>query len=229
VERYASQAIYSGSALADVDGRGLTLIYPGVCHKEKGSPHCLYGTTVNLAQPSDPTDPLSTNFTKLKVNPIAQVNAAVGPGGGSPPGGGGDSSAPWKTVSGEWRLITRGAVNNSVWASRDFFAAGSWAEIGPQPGFTQGACPSFFPLPPVAAGAAATAVGQHGHAPAAPTHTYLYSKTTLPAPASHRSVMVVGTYVDRGAGVAADWSPARPFQIIDNGTYYAAKVSVSVP
>jgi hypothetical protein len=169
-----------------VDGR-MTLIYPGVC--EKGSsPACLYGSTVGLAVPADPADPLSRNFTKdFYKNPIAQVNGTVGPGGGGPPGGGGDSSAAWQTASGEWRFLTRDKDLSNVWSSDDFK---TWAHIGPQPGFTQGACPSFFPLPKHATGAAASAAV--AAAATVPNHVYMYSDTTLPAPNSHRTVMVVG-------------------------------------
>ena len=73
-----------------------------------------------------------------------QVNAAAGPGGGGPAGGGGDSSAAWKTASGEWRIITRDKQYSNVWGSDDFR---QWDHIGPQPGFTQGACPSFCERP----------------------------------------------------------------------------------
>ena len=202
---YDAHAIYSGSAAADPEGMGLTLVYPGVCDKGS-SPQCTTGTTVNLAQPADRRDPLATNFSKLDVNPIAQVDGAVGPGGGGPPGGGGDSSAPWKTSTGQWRFITRDNVSSNVWESDAFFAKGSWRNLGAQPGFTQGACPSFFPLPG----------GGNG------THVYLYSKTTLPAPDTHRSVMVVGTYTEHGKGKLGTFK-GRPYQIVDNGSYYAAK------
>ena len=216
-QAYDSLAIYSGSAIEDVEGAGLTLIYPGVCAKG-ASPDCLFGTTVNLAQPLNASDALSTEWRKMdECNPIAQINASVGPGGGGPPGGGGDSSTAWKTASGEWRFITRNIVNSSVWGNTEgFFTRNKWYEIGPQPGFTQGACPSFFPLPLAADGDR----GDH-----LPTHVYMYSKTTLPHAYSHRSVMVVGTYVDKGPKRVADWTPIpnRAFQIIDNGTYYAAK------
>lgn len=224
-EQYDARAIYSGSALGDVEGHGLTLVYPGVCNA--GSADCLYGSTVNIAQPTNRSDPLSTNFTKREdLNPIAQVNGSVGPGGGGPPGGGGDSSAPFRTSSGEWRIITRDSINNTVWGSTDFFRARSWYRIGPQPGFTQGACPSFFPLAPASDGRAivsnATAL-----APDTPTHVYLYSKTTIPLKCcSHRSVMVVGRYIDHGPKQLAEWVPSNPgteYQIVDNGTYYAAK------
>ena len=89
---YDGTAIFSGSCVNNVAGR-MTLIYPGVCDANS-SAACRYGTTVNLAVPADPADPLSRNFSKsFYPNPIAQVNGAAGPGGGGPAGGGGDSSA----------------------------------------------------------------------------------------------------------------------------------------
>ena len=243
----------------------MTLIYPGVCDAGS-SPDCRYGTTVNLAVPvranpsnanevtfvclsaklgcvagcwqADPSDPLSRNFSKtFYKNPIMQVNAAAGPGGGGPAGGGGDSSAAWKTASGEWRIITRDKEWSNVWASDDFR---QWDHIGPQPGFTQGACPSFcerprpsvrrveccseglalllrtVPLP------APTGESASASTPATPNSVYMYSKTTLPPPASHRTVLVVGDYQDQGRRVLAKFTPTHPespFQIADNGTY----------
>jgi hypothetical protein len=50
----------------------------------------------------------------------------------------------------------------------------------------------------------------------------MYSDTTLPPPNSHRTVMVAGSYVEKGEGVLADWAAfggPGSFQIVDNGTY----------
>lgn len=249
---YDSTAIYSGSCVNSVHGR-MTLIYPGVCPKGS-SPACLFGTTVNLAVPADPLDALSRNFSKLSVNPIAQVNDSVGPGGGGPPGGGGDSSAAWQTASGEWRLLTRDRVFSNVWESSDF---ANWVQLGPQPGFTQGACPSFFPLPNRTAGAGPPPPGTQdpthvylygvrlivrgtGRPTYTSTHVYLYvyltctstctqDTTLLPRSASHRTVLVAGTYTEHGKGKLASFAPTVGVaqgltpQVSDNGTYYAAK------
>lgn len=158
---YDDQAIFSGSCVNSVAGQ-MTLIYPGVCQKGS-SPACAYGTTVNLAVPANRSDPLARNFSKAHYpNPIAQVDGAAGAGGGGPAGGGGDSSAAWRTASGEWRLLTRDRVFSNVWTSPDFR---NWTHIGPQPGFTQGACPSFFPLPRDTPGASPAPPGA-----ARPTH-----------------------------------------------------------
>ena len=217
---YDSTAIFSGSCVNSVHGQ-MTLIYPGVC-KKGSSPACIYGTTVNLAVPTDSSDPLSRNFTKLSNNPICQVNGSVGRGGGGPAGGGGDSSAAWQTTTGEWRLLTRDKFLSNVWESPDFR---TWTHIGPQPGFTQGACPSFFPLPKATRGAGPAPAGSEK-----PSHVYLYGDTTLlPASASHRTVLVVGTYTERGKGKVASFKATKGVargltpQISDNGTYYAAK------
>merc|ERR1712232_1126990 len=162
----------------------MTIIYPGVC--DKGSKQCQTGTTINIAVPANPTDPLATNFSKLDINPIAHCNASVGPGGGGPPGSGGDPSSAWQTPSKEWRVVTRDNVNQTIWASQDFK---KWYWVGPQPGFTQGACPSFYPLPRATPGAGAAPKGAEQ-----PTHVYMYSDTTLPKPKTHQTVVVVGTY-----------------------------------
>jgi hypothetical protein len=211
----------------------MVAIYPGVCvaNSSRGS-SCRYGTTVALAFPANASDPLARGaWAKPRYNPIAQVDGGAGPGGGGPPGGGGDSSAAWRTSSGEWRIITRDVVNNSVWSSADFV---SWAPLGPQPGFVQGACPSFFPLPASTLGSASGAsddasasADASADADAPPTHVYMVSDTTLPRAAdhdsSHQTVMIAGTYTDLGPGRAASFVPARPLQVVDNGTYYAAK------
>jgi hypothetical protein len=217
---YDSKAIFSGSCNNDVDGR-MTLIYPGVC--DKGTKDCNTGTTINIAWPSDTSDPLATNFTKASYNPVAHCNASVGPGGSGPPGSGGDPSSAFKTASGEWRIVTRDQINQTIWASMDFK---SWYWVGPQPNFPQGACPSFFALPKTTPGAREAPPGAE-----TPTHVYMYSDTLLPQPNSHQSVAVVGTYTDRGARRVASFD-ATPgidkgldIQIIDNGSYYAAKVS----
>ena len=135
----------------------------------------------------------------------------------------GDSSAAWQTASGEWRFLTRDYELSNVWSSDDFK---TWTHIGAQPGFTQGACPSFFPLPKNTAGAAsasasasAAASASASAAPAAaaaagagavavtePNHVYMYSDTTVPGPNSHRTVMVVGDYVDKGKAALAGWT-----------------------
>jgi sucrose-6-phosphate hydrolase SacC (GH32 family) len=216
-EPWDSTAIYSGSCMNDVHGR-MTLIYPGVCRKGS-SPACLYGTTVGLAVATDPDDPLSRNFTKKQFdNPIAQVNGSVGPGGGGPPGSGGDSSAAWQnSTTGEWRFLTRDVEFSNVWSSTDDFR--TWRNIGPQPGFTQGACPSFFPLPKTSTGASSPLTTSNS---GTPNHVYMYSDTTLPSPDSHRTVMVVGRYEEAGEGLLAEWSPLGgygSFQVVDNGTY----------
>ena len=230
-EPYDGQAIFSGSCMNSVPGfdppggtgggSGMVAIYPGVC-TANSSVSCRYGTTVNLAWPANASDPLAGGaWTKAPFNPIAQVDGGVGPGGGGPPGGGGDSSAAWQTASGEWRMITRDVVNNSVWSSADFVA---WMPLGPQPGFTQGACPSFFPLPASAPTAAASAADDgRKPLPPPPTHVYMYSDTTLPSPRTHQTVMVPGSYTDLGPRRLGAFTPAAPLQVVDNGTYYAAK------
>ena len=53
----------------------------------------------------------------------------------------------------------------------------------------------------------------------------MYSDTVLPVPRTHETVAIVGTYTDLGPGVPASFAPTAGTapQIIDNGTYYAAK------
>ena len=127
---YDSVAIYTGSATV-VDGK-IYQLYPGIC-KPVGGPHgaysnCTTGGNLNLAVPADPSDPLLTNWSKLDTNPVVNNTQR-------------DPSSAWRTVHGEWRIVT---YNTTLYGSTDFH---SWYEVGHQPGFDVGECPSFMPLP----------------------------------------------------------------------------------
>ena len=103
---------------------------------------------------------------------------------------------------GEWRLLTRDADWSNVWASEDFR---SLTHLGPMPGFIQGACPSFFPLPRAYPGAGPGPAGAD-----APTHVYLVGDTTLkPTADAHRTVLVAGTYEEKGKGVLGSWTATK--------------------
>jgi hypothetical protein len=184
---YDSKAIYSGSCVNSVNGSGMRIIYPGVCDQSDGPRACRTGTTVNIATPDNVTDPLATVWRKAAFNPVIHVNGSAGPGGGGPPGSGGDPSSAWVTASGETRIATRDAKVSTIWATMD----PSWREwyyVGPQPGFPQGACPSFYPLPPLAPGAASPPPP----GVATPTHVYMFSDTLLNP---HVTAYVLGTSV----------------------------------
>ena len=62
---YDSSGIFSGSATV-VDGR-MVQIYPGLCNKVDW-PLCNTSFTLNVAVPSDPMDPLATNWTKPSLS-----------------------------------------------------------------------------------------------------------------------------------------------------------------
>ena len=138
--------------------------------------------------------PPQTNWTKdvFTVNPI--VNNT-----------GRDPSTAWKTPAGEWRLTT---FDTMIMGSMDFRM---WYRIGKQPGFPEGECPSFFPLPRTTPGA--------GPAPAgavAPTHVHK---------ASHggKDWMQVGSYTAGPPKTNGNWTALLAEVKIDAGHCYASK------
>ena len=141
VTPYDNGAIFTGSGTV-VNG-SIKLIYPGLCdaNATRGCPPSTgHGHQCNLAValPSDPTDPLATNWSKPSGNPFA-TNA------------GRDPSAAWQTPIGEWQFTTY---------LGDLFGTMDWISFYPVAekfGGWGGECPSFFPLPrqvsPAGAGA----------------------------------------------------------------------------
>ena len=126
---YDRCAVYTGSAT--ILAGGLVIMYPGICQQDDHTHNCTTGTNLNLAAPSDPRDPLLTNWSKAPSNPV--VNNT-----------GRDPSGAWQTTDGkEWRTVT---FDGQVFSSSDGFK--SWQRAaGPKPGFPGGECPSLFPLP----------------------------------------------------------------------------------
>lgn len=176
---YDASAIFTGSATV-VDGK-VVQVYPGLCDtKEKGCPG---GTNLCIAVPSDPTDPLQTNWTKdvYTKNPIFPDTQR-------------DPSTAWKTSAGEWRLTTFDTV---IYGSMDFK---TWYKIGPQPGFPGGECPSFFPMVRDTPGA--------GPAPAnSRTYTHIHKAS------HGGDWMQVGTYVENGIKQNGNWTGEREVKI----------------
>ena len=188
---YDEHAIFTGSATI-VDGK-VVQVYPGLCYA-KFSESCPGGTNLAIAVPADPADPLQTNWTKdsYTTNPI--VNNT-----------GRDPSTAWQTPAGEWRLTT---FDTMVMGSMDFK---TWYRIGMQPGFPEGECPSFFPLPRTTPGAG---TARHG----APTYTHVHK-------ASHggKDWMVPGTYTAGLPRTDGNWTTTAKEQLVDAGHLYASK------
>jgi len=188
---YDEHAIYTGSATV-VDGK-VVQVYPGLCYA-RFSENCPGGTNLAIAIPADPTDPLQTNWTKdvFAVNPI--VNNT-----------GRDPSSAWQTAAGEWRLTT---FDTMIMGSMDFK---NWYRIGKQPGFPQGECPSFFPLPRSTPGAGPAPAGAQ-----TPTHVHK---------ASHggKDWMQVGTYTAGPPRSNGNYTGLLPEVILDAGNFYASK------
>jgi len=183
-EEYDSQAIYTGSATV-VDGE-IYQLYPSMCRKQQwpngsatgyGWPDCETGGGLSLAIPANRSDPFLTHWSKDipgSQNPIANNTQR-------------DPTSAWKTPSGEWRINT---YNSTLFGSKDFK---TWYEIGQQPGWELGECPSFFPLPRTTPGAKA-AEGR------SPSHVYKRSSAWSDA-------MQVGTYTDGAPGKVGVWVP----------------------
>ncbi|KAJ8612523.1 hypothetical protein CTAYLR_003732 [Chrysophaeum taylorii] len=143
VTPYDTYAIYSGSAAViegagPNGGRGVVLIYPGLCEEESYA-ECDTGTLLAQAVPAAyADDPLLTNWTKPSYNPIYNNTQR-------------DPSTPWKTDAGEWRLRT---YDSTIYAATDDAAllAGDWYEVGVLEDLRTCECPSLYPLPPLTPG-----------------------------------------------------------------------------
>ena len=187
------------------------IVYPGGCRNGiKTGPHAGAGSAYSIAVPEDPSDPLAKNWTRLK--PI--INNTDN-----------DPSEAWQTTHGEWRLVGHsgggpctpgGPLNGShcagLWATADPSMRSGWYNVGTSP-FLNGECQSFFALPPLYPGTAASGP--------IPTHVHHQGHQYM-----------LGTYVDGAPGVgnnhSGTWVPTPggpPFRLfpIDNGAYYAAK------
>ena len=123
---YDRCAVYTGSATI-LPGDFPVIMYPGICQQDDHTHNCTTGTNLNLAVPSDPRDPLLTNWSKAPSNPV--VNNT-----------GRDPSGAWQTIDGkEWRTVT---FDGQVFSSSDGFK--SWQRaVGPKAGFPTGECPSL--------------------------------------------------------------------------------------
>lgn len=196
---YDSVAIFTGSATV-VNGQVMQM-YPGICDKGDWE-NCTTGTNVNLAVPADyQNDPLLTNWTKYQGNPILNNTQR-------------DPSTAWLTQHGEWRFT---AFNTKVYGSTNFMG-GEWYEIGKNPGFLEGECPSLFPFPRVADN---TKNSETGGAPIKfPTHVH---KTSI----GGKDWMSVGTYTEGLPGQIGSFQPTPGFdfekRLVDAGNFYACK------
>lgn len=123
-QSYDNEAIFTGSTTV-VNGKPI-IVYPGLCN-DHDWPNCTTGTNLNVAVPTDPTDPLYINWSKPSYNPIVNNTQR-------------DPSTAWLTPAGEWRFTT---YDTMIYTSTDFV---HWSEIG-KLDFEQAECPSFFPLP----------------------------------------------------------------------------------
>lgn len=188
---YDNVAIYTGSA-SIVNGK-VVIVYPGLCSGDG----CPGATNLCIAVPEDESDPLYTNWSKTWAqNPVVVGTQR-------------DPSTAWQTAAGEWRLTT---YDTSLYGSTDFK---TWYTIGKQANFTQGECPSFFPLPSATPGTR-TAKG----AGTLPTHVHKYS-------AGGQDWMKVGTWSDGAVNTTGSWTqtPGYSFEgvLIDAGDFYASK------
>ena len=148
--------------------------------------------------PANASDPLLTNWSKLQINPIVNNTQR-------------DPSSAWRTIHGEWRIVT---YNATLYGSTNFH---SWYEVGQQPGFDVGECPSFIPLPRDTPGSGPAPMFVAGK----PTHVYKNSHAWA-------DFMQVGTYTDGLPGEVGVWQPwetafGNRSRCIDVGAMYASK------
>ena len=202
-EAYDADAIYSCSATL-VDGVP-TIVYPGLCESSSWAGGLCKtwpgkGTTLGIATPANRSDPLSREWAKSALNPIANRTTDA-------------PSTAWRTAGGEWRFVTSGSGTNWVWSSRDFR---SWTHVGNLSGFAGGACPSLFPMPPLTAGAG-------GELPAGATHVAKTSLGTAPGVSHMQDVFMLGKYTDGSPGTAGEWKSLAAPAYIDRGQLFAGK------
>jgi beta-fructofuranosidase len=199
-------ALFSGSATI-VDGH-VVVIYPGLCNSTSSEwPSCTcqpnnyfcrndttnhYAHNMISASPANLSDPTYTHWHKRIL--INNTDA--------------DYSAAWRTPSGEWRLT---GASGLVYGSQNFH---TWHEIGVQPGFKAGSCPSFFALPRLTPGADPAPAG-------AQRYNFVHKIS------SAGDWMQVGTYAANSPMMNGSWVGAEP-QLIDAGfkqgeLFYASK------
>ena len=144
---YDNSAIFTGSTTI-VDGKPV-IMYPGKCKGLGGGKGCNGGKggfTYVLTVPTNPADPLYTNWSKEgEIGGKTFSNPVVN-------GTGDDPSTAWKTKDGEWRIIGNQGCKpengNPMYGSKDFV---SWYKIGCTT-LMAGDCPTFFPLPALTPG-----------------------------------------------------------------------------
>ena len=192
-----SRAVYTGSATVLPDGT-IAQVYPGIC-KPNLWPGCSTGTTLAVAVPSDPSDPLLTRWN-TSSHPILNNTQR-------------DPTTAWQTDHGEWRLLT---FDTSLYATRSFDRG--WYRVGTQAGIEVGECPSLYRLPRTTPGASSPQAKADA---APPTHVFKRSN-------GWADWVRVGGYVDGAPGHAGTWTPwpwnhGNTSMRMDFGEFYASK------
>lgn len=198
-DAYDGDAIYSCSATL-VEGVP-TIVYPGLCESSDWADGICKtwpgkGTTLNIATPTNRSDPLSTEWSKSPANPIANATTDA-------------PSTAWRTATGEWRFMTSGDDANWIFSSANFK---TWSYVGNLTGAASGACPSLFPFPPLTAGAG-------GKLPPKATHV---AKTSLSTPEFH-DILTVGSYASGAPNSTGTWTTLLPPATVDGGQVFAGK------
>jgi len=224
MSQYDTDGVWTGSALV-VDGagplragRGVVLLYPGLCDTAHWPSCRAKGTLLAHAVPADyETDPLLTVWQKPDYNPVLAPEHAPSDAGWADR----DPCTPWRTSFGEWRFRT---FDGRVYgAERDEdVVAGRWYAIGKCADFKEGECPSFYPLPGPTPGFEAeySALAAQGRLP---THVHKLSW-------HEHDYWQLGTYAEGAPrttgrfGATPGWDELAHFRPISpGGVYYASK------
>ncbi|MDA8539158.1 GH32 C-terminal domain-containing protein [bacterium] len=202
-EWYDERAVFTGSVTIVKDIP--YIVYPGLCDPKAQPPCTSSGATYSLARPTNLSDPLLRDWTKL--GPILNGTAD-------------DPTTGWASGSdGGLRLLgNSGAMGQKNKSMAPIFGSSSiatgWRLIGDSP-FPAGECPSLFELPPLSRSVSPTGRDTM------PTHVYKYG-------AERADWYLLGTFKDGLSWTdVGHWNqtPGVAFnrRRIDRGNVYASK------
>lgn len=203
---YDERAVFTGSVT--IAGGIPYIVYPGLCDPKTQPPCSSSGATYSLARPTNLSDPLLRDWTKL--GPILNGTAD-------------DPTTAWASAStGGLRLLgNSGATGQKSKSMAPVFGSPSittgWKLIGDSP-FPAGECPSLFELPPLSRPLLSENMKKMLPMP---THVYKYG-------AGRADWYMLGTFRD-GANWTdvGSWNQTAgvPFdkRRIDRGNLYASK------
>ena len=216
-------AVYTGSATI-VDGHPV-IIYPGLfapppphassSGRGVGSNHDTRQKAYAMAVPSDPSDPLLSNWSKTgrKMNTTNPILSRVGD----------DPSTAWETPSKEWVFIGNSgcSLSKGQQGGAPLYGTMDWRRFyfkgcTTLPG---GDCPTLFPLPSLTLGSEVGLTPQQRAD--LPTHVHKSGDK------HNNDHFVPGVWTDGAAGAGqrnvGTWLPKGQTTVVDAGLTHAAK------